>query len=309
MLEDIKCKKLIATFQDDKLMLEGPKSLEFHIDEKFSVEIEQMGIRIITIVSEQEETFRELYAIFTRVERLLMLFDGRFITLKELEFQDSTDGTKERLKSYAENIMRTRLSYYNSADFCDYILDKLLDYEMIITPELFSAWQELLDELDIVHQMFLYSVSDSKMPIDVKCAFLIELAEPMVEIVKTKTHFYSSLNPGERGTTLKMCIDALISKYGMDIFSEEIAYNYDRFLRVIVNSRVRIMHIKRQQNGLYFNGSESILYAQKMALLYRKIIFEILDIHEDVYQENMVWLIKSLNSWNNVQKKFLSKMN
>lgn len=267
-----------------------------------------MGIRIITVEAEHEESFRKLYGIFTKVERLLMLLDGRFIALKELAFKDSAEGTLGHLKSYANNLMRTRLSYYNSADFCNYTLDKLMDYEAIITPELFTEWQELLVELDIVHQMFLYSVSDSKMPIDAKCAFLIELAEPLVEIVKAHTHFYSSLNPGERGTSLKMCVDALISKYGTDIFAKEIASKYDKFLQTIVNSRVRIMHIKRQQKGLFLNGPESVLYAQKMTLLYRKILFEILDIDEDTYKENMQSLIDSLDKWNDIQEKFLAKL-
>ena len=286
-MEDIKCKKLIATFQDDKLMLGGPKSIEIQIDENISVIIEQLGIRIITIISEKGESFRDLYGIFTKFERLLMIFDGRFITVKEMVFEDLNEETTEHLKSYASDIMKTRLSYYNSADFCSYTLDKLLDYEMIITPELFNKWQELLDELDIVHQMFLYATSDSKMPIDVKCAFLIELSEPLVEVVKANTHFYSSLRPGEKGTSLKMCVDALISKYGEDIFTEEIANNYDKFLQILVNSRVRIMHIKRQQKGLYFNGSESILYAKKMVVLYRRILFEIMGIDKELYKEKM----------------------
>lgn len=289
-------------------MLGGPKSLEIQLDENISVIIEQLGIRIITIISEKGESFRDLYGIFTKLERLLMIFDGRFITLKELVFEDLNEETTEHLKSYASDIMKTRLSYYNSADFCNYTLDKLLDYEMIITPELFNKWQELLDELDIVHQMFLYATSDSKMPIDVKCAFLIELSEPLVEVVKANTHFYSSLKPGEKGTSLKMCVDALISKYGEDIFTEEIANNYDKFLQTLVNSRVRIMHIKRQQKGLYFNGSESILYAQKMVVLYRRILFEIMGIDKELYKEKMTSLIKSLDSWNDVQAKFLVRL-
>lgn len=309
MVEDVKCKKIIATFQNDNLMLEGPKNFEFAIDNNISIVIEQLGVRIIKVISRQEESFRELYGIFTKIERLLMVFDGRFMALKELLFEDSTEGTSKQLKSYASNIMKTRLSYYNSADFCDYKLDKLLDFEKIITTELFDNWIELLDELDIVHQMFLYSTSDSKMPIDVKCAFLIELSEPLVEVVKTNTHFYSSLNPGERGTSLKMCIDALISKYGTDIFAKEIASNYDKFLQTIVNSRVRIMHIKRQQKGLFFNGSESILYAQKMTVLYRRILFEILGIDKELYKEKMASQIKSLDNWNDVQAKFLAKLN
>lgn len=307
-MEDVKCKKLTATFQDDELFLEGPKNLCVNIDENITIEIEQLGIRIITVVSKQDVSFRKLYKIFTIAERLVMLLDGRFVNLKELILEDSVEGKSEHLKSYANNIIRTRLSYYNSADFCNYTLDKLMDFEKVITPELFNEWYELLDELDIVHQMFLYSLSDSKMPIDAKCAFLIELAEPLVEVVKAHTHFYSSLNPGERGTSLKMCVDALISKYGNDIFAKEIASNYDKFLQTIVNSRVRIMHIKRKQKGLYLNGSEAILYAQKMSLLYRIILLEILGIGAEMYKKNMKKLIDSLDKWNDVQEKSLYKL-
>ena len=47
---------------------------------------------------------------------------------------------------------------------------------------------------------------------------LIELAEPLVEIVKKHTNFYASFNTRARGTSLKNCLDALITKYGVDIF-------------------------------------------------------------------------------------------
>ena len=295
IMEDVKCKKLIATFVDEKLMLDGPKSLEIYIDDNISVKIEQMGIRVITVTSKQEESFRNLYGILTKVERLLMLFDGQFIKLKDLSFEESVEGTSEHLKSYAYNIMKTRLNYYKSADFCNYSTDKLVDYETTITPELYSKWQVLLDELDISHQMFLYSVSDNKIPIDVKCAFLIELAEPMVEIVKIYTPFFKSLKPGEKGTSLKKCIKAVISKFGRDIFSEEMSSHYNEFLQILVDSRVRIMHIKRKQQKVFLNGSESILYAKKMTLLYRKILFEILDINEEVYKDRMERKIKDLS--------------
>lgn len=307
-LEDVLCKKLIATFQDDKLMLEGPKNIRINVDDNITVEIEQLGIRVVTIVSENEVSFRKLYAIFTKIESLLMLFDGRFINLKKLSFEESDGEALECLKSYACNLINSRLSYYNSADFCSYTLDKLIGFESVITPKSYGAWTKLLDELDIVHQMFLYSVSDSKIPIDAKCAFLIELTEPLVEVVKEHTHLYSSLTPGERGISLKMCVDALISKYGTVIFQKEIANNYDKFIQVVVNSRVRIMHIKRQQKGIYFDGSESVLYAQKMTLLYRIVLFEMLGIDSSLYQENICKLVNSLDTWNDTSERFLIKL-
>lgn len=68
------------------------------------------------------------------------------------------------------------------------------------------------------------------------------------------------------------------------------------------------MHIKRKQKGLYLNGSESVLYAQKMSLLYRIILLEILGIGAEMYKKNMKKLIDSLDKWNDVQEKFLFKL-
>lgn len=61
----------------------------------------------------------------------------------------------------------------------------MLGFDSIITADLYCKWENLLDELDVVHQMYLYSLSNSGMTVDIKCAFLIELAEPLVEIVKS----------------------------------------------------------------------------------------------------------------------------
>lgn len=204
--------------------------------------------------------------------------------------------------------MRGRLSYFSSADFCSYSVDKLLEFDTTLAAELFDKWEKLLDELDVVHQMYLYSLSNSGITVDVKCAFLIELAEPLVEIVKGHTNYFSTLIPGARGTTLKSCLDALITKYGVDIFEKELSNNSEQFLSAMVNSRVRIMHIKREQRGIYFNGNESVLYTLKMSLLYRRIIFEVLGISEINYRDNLLKCVSRLDKWNDVLEHFLLKL-
>lgn len=136
---------------------------------------------------------------------------------------------------------------------------------------------------------------------------MIELAEPLIEIVKKHTNFFSSLTPGLRGTSLKNCLDTLIKKYGVDIFRKELSNNYEQFLSAMVNSRVRIIHIKREQKGLFFNGNESGLYTLKMSLLYRKIIFEVLNINELDYKDNLIKCVSRLDEWADVLDKFISK--
>ena len=305
-----KCKSLVAIFKNDKMVLDGPHEIKFDIkkDVIFHICIEQLGIRKINISSDKDVSAFELYAILTRVERLLMLLECSFITLSEINLSDSDTVDDTILHSCKNHLLKQRLSYFESADFCNYSVDKLLNFENIITEDLFYRWEELLDELDVVNQMYLYAISDSRIPVDIKCAFLIELAEPLVEIVKQHTKFFSSLNPGVRGTALVNCLDALISKYGVDIFRSELSDDYEKILAVMVNSRVRIMHIKRKQRGMYFNGSESVLYAMKMSLLYRKIIFEILNINEKDYKERLGNNISRLDNWNDILKKFLEKI-
>lgn len=305
-----KCKSLVAIYKDDEMVLDGPHEIRFDIrkDIIFHIGIDQLRTRKITISSDDDISVFDLYAILTRVERLLMLLDGAFITLYEIRLSDSNTSDDNLLHSCENHLLKQRLSYFKSADFCNYSVDKLLDFEDVFTEDLFYKWEELLDELDVVNQMYLYAISDNRMPVDIKCAFLIELAEPLVEIVKQHTKFYTSLNPGSRGTSLKNCLDALISKYGVDIFKSELLDDYEKILAVMVNSRVRIMHIKRKQSGTYFNGSESVLYALKMSLLYRKIIFEILDIGEKDYKEKMEKNISKLDSWNDTLKNFLIRI-
>ena len=291
-------------------MLRGPVHIQFDIgkEQLFHVDIEQAVIRSIKISADSDISVFDLNAVLSRIERLLMLLDGRFIPLKEMKFSESDVFSNDSLISCAQNLVAQRLSYYCSADFCKNIANMLIDIENVFTPNLFSKWDDLLDELGVVHQIFLYSVSDSKITIDVKCAFLVELAEPIVEVVKERTDYFASLEPGGRGTTLKKCLDALITKYGEVVFNKELSSQYNQFLNALVNSRVNIMHIKRNQRKPTLDGMQSILYAQKLSLLYRKIIFKLLEIDDSLYLEKLEQCVSSLDNWNSISDDFLSSL-
>lgn len=299
MPEELKCKSLKAIYKLENGVLGGPHKVEFNIikDYPIHISIEQAMIRTVTITCDQDIGGRKLWEICLRIEQLIMLFDGMFIPLYSLEFTDSEYNTKEHLDSYSYDFIRTRLSYLCSADFCKYTSNKLIEFDKVLTSELYLNWERLLDELDTAHNVFLYSLSGINQLIDIRCAFLIELSEPLVQIVKKNHHYFSSLSPGARGTTLKMCIDALISKYGTDIFSKELSEEYEKLLKLFVNSRIKIMHIKSSKNKTsYLSGEESLIYAAKFYLLYRKIMFEMLDIDKTFYIDS---LEKCVDFWNN----------
>ena len=303
-----KCKIVIGTYINDNIILGGPHVAEFETsDNKFFIKVEQCGYRKISIKASEDTSVFELYGVFTKIERLLMIFDGQFLNLENLEFTDSSDTEKSMLKSVGNNLMHQRLTYFKSADLVSYKVDKLLEFDEVLNTDLYDKWEQLLEELDIAHQMYLYAMGDTKITVDVKCAFLIELAETLVEVLKVYTNSFQKLKPGN-GTSLKACVKALIEEYGKDIFEREMEANEKEFLSTVINSRVRIMHIKRNQKIKYFDGNESVLYILKLSLLYRRILLEILGVEKQVYVDKLRKCVSRLNRWNDILDKFLLRL-
>lgn len=308
MEQVIMCKKLTAIFKEDGVLLSGPHICNLTIEKecKFLVEIEQFGFRKITVTSEQDVPADKLITIFSRIERLLILFDGVFVSLFQIEFTDSNNATEECLKACGNHYMNNRLKYHTSFKFCNIECDRLVNFQDVLTVQLYERWGDILEELGIVHQIYLHFMSDNHMPVDVKCAFLIELAEPLVEIVQAFTDNFKTLHPGQEGTTLKRCLRSLINEYGKDIFNKELScQRKNRLLTTMINSRVRIMHIKRKHTGRYFDRKESILYLMKLSLLYRLIMFKLMGIEDEEYKVALQKCISRLNAWDGVLDKFL----
>ena len=303
-----KCKIVIGTYINDNIILGGPHVAEFETsDNKFFIKVEQCGYRKISIKASEDTSVFELYGVFTKIERLLMIFDGQFLNLENLEFTDSSDTEKSMLKSVGNNLMHQRLTYFKSADLVSYKVDKLLEFDEVLNTDLYDKCEQLLEELDIAHQMYLYAMGDTKITVDVKCAFLIELAETLVEVLKVYTNSFQKLKPGN-GTSLRACVKALIKEYGEDIFEKEMEANEKEFLSTVINSRVRIMHIKRNQKIKYFNGNESVLYILKLSLLYRRILLNILGVEEQMYVDKLQKCVSRLNRWNDTLDKLLLRL-
>ena len=121
------------------------------------------------------------------------------------------------------------------------------------------------------------------------------------------TNAFQKWKPG-KGTSLKVCVKALIEEYGKDIFEKEMEANGEGFLSTMINSRVRIMHIKRNQKNKYFNGNESVLYILKLSLLYRRILLDILGIEKQMYADKLQKCVTRLNRWNDTLDKLLLRL-
>ena len=292
-------------------VLGGPRSkkISYALDSnKIKIEIEQYCIRTLKFTAASPIQMERMWDFYSKIERLLMLFDGRFYYIESICFTGNAT-SQEEYDAYANECSSRRLSYYKTDPIYCYTHHCFLNFNAVLSPELISKWIKLQDELDIVHQVALYNIADTGITHDVKCANFIECLEAIAEIIGVYDTSFSAQKYGKRKITLRMYIDDVISKYGKDIFPDEYSINKDAFLQILVNTRHRIMHIKRKQpDAKYLSGAQSILYLIKLCHLYRVVLLSLLGIDYSEYQSKVNQSIKEWNDWNGVLSDFISKL-
>lgn len=291
----IKCKELHIV-QGTDYALCSAETVSFCVD-NINITIEQLENRIISLISDSETEAEKLDEVFIILDKLIMLFDGRFIPVKSIQYKESAFSDDNVLNELSNRCLERRLNCFRSADYCLFSYSKLIKYDTLINAELYNKWKELVDEADLMYQVYLYCLAQDTLPIDGKIAFLIEAARPMVELAKCRSIYFTSFDPVDRQPTLKMCVDGLITTYGQDIFDSELKKEYENFLKLIPQSRNRIMHIKRNQKEKCFSPKESLYYIIKFSFLYRRIFMEYLGIPYDSYKQT---LIDSITAYENM---------
>lgn len=292
-------------------VLGGPHSVSFEYNFKASVvhiSIEQGMVRTIKIIADSPVPILELWEFYNDIERLLMLLDGRFYIIKSAEFAGDAC-SKTKYASYMQECLIRRLTYFKTDPVYIYHSHKFLSYDTVLSRDLLAKWITWQEELDIIHPIALYNIADTGITHDIKCVFIIEVFEPIAEVSGICNKSNSSPKSCKQKITLKVCLDAVISKYGQDIFAKECSVNQDRFLQILVNTRNRMMHIKRTQSANnYLSASESVLYLVKLCHLYRVVLLSLLGIDYSQYQTAVVKSVEQWNSWNGVLTNFINRI-
>ena len=136
------------------------------------------------------------------------------------------------------------------------------------------------------------------MPVDMKCAFLIEAFIGVGEIIQSKkSEFVLPKRKSREESQLGLDLKYIISHYGQEILRGEYQKDLEGFVQILVNSRNRIAHIKSKQNRKFLNGDESVLYLHKLSLMYRIILLDLLDIPLNRYKERLSNRIETINCW------------
>lgn len=270
---------------------------------EYTIKISQFGFRTITISANKQQELDSFLSIFYLLEKLLMLMEGEFLEVKEYKIISDEIETSKQTK----DLFKNRLSLYESADFTRGLHSKFVEYDSILSEKILLSWIKILDELDILHTVVLYSMADTKLPLDIKCAFFIESSESLSELLEKQTDFKIEKDRGKK--TLKNRLKAIIDMYGQEIFADELHTNEDKFLEVLVNSRNRIAHIKSNQKKVYLKGEEYLLYTIKFSYLYRHILLELLGIDYELYKDKIIKsVVSSNNIGDNVHSNFIKKL-
>lgn len=135
------------------------------------------------------------------------------------------------------------------------------------------------------------------MPVDCKIANLIEIAKPLGEIVEKKNKKFSMPRSENNKLTLKNALKALIDEFGQEIFKVEINSKYYDLLTSFVNTRNKISHVKSQRNKNCLDGKQCVFYTVKLSIMYRVILYSILNIDINIYNYKLKEAISKWDAW------------
>lgn len=294
--------KIIQRFNNG--ILSGTYKTEFQYND-ILINIQQSGLRQ-TILLNENNNIQELFNLFNSIDRFMQIFDGKFIPIQSIV---AIDEQENEIAIYQEDIkkfLNSRLSYFSSEDIYLENHSKLCEPIKYFNENMLKTWLNLQTELDIIHQSMLYFTCDNHMPIDIRLAHIIETFEPLSEFISEidKSYIPRPLPPDKK-VNLKSHIDSIICKYGKKIFDLEYSVDKEKFLQLVVNTRVRIMHTKRKFQKPYIKGSVLLMYCGKFVVLYRKILLTLLGVNEKDFIINLNNDIDGYNKHLNLINDFI----
>lgn len=285
---------------NDNGAFDGPIITDFEYiyrEVTYRVKIEQNLKRELLIGTDKKVECIELFSMEAFLEQLLFLFDGRFYPIESVAMIDENEDPAI-YQSKVDHYFNNRLPIYSSIDLCRNQFMKLVDYKDVDFEAIIIEWSRISDELDIAFNMFLYCLSDIHMPIDCKISSIIEMAKPISEIIEKNDNSFHIDRKGKRkNIELKTALKTIINTFGAEIFDKEINDNFQEFLRLLVNTRNKISHVKSLQDKECLDGVQCAFYVAKLSILYRKIIFILIDIDNTLYIDNITKAVKAWDDW------------
>jgi hypothetical protein len=277
-LKKIKADKLTASLLRPTGCYKGyikPLTKRFNIGNYEVTAIENCAL-IFEIKSSKEETAEKKMEIFFYIMYLIQLAEGYYPYVDEIEWTNSTESV---YKLSNEDYNKAFVHFPTNQEYiCNELrLVPVFDIFQMVDETTYKSYQKFKEELNIQLNLFHLACSDNKLFVDLRCAFFIELFEPLTQ--------YEGL-VGER-EPLKQSISSFILHYGGNLFDTEISRGID-FIPLMVKSRVGVMHAtlsKKKKQGL--TPHQCTFYNLKLQLLFRSYFIHKLGIDISPYKGNL----------------------
>ena len=230
--------------------------------------------KVVEIEATEASTVSALLMLGLEIFRFENLFEGCFFPIMSCE----CDG-----EEHITDVKRFFLEYYLSGKRYACFLIKFKDQTY---KYLFDNWCKLSEELDIIHQAFLFSTY-LMTPVDLGMSLLLQVFEPIAD----KLDKEGTIEIGEPQPYFKDKLKAVIEKYGRDIFKGE---DKCEIIRRAVKLRNRMFHIDLDAKN-YMTGEQSGFYIYKFSMLYRYIILRMLGLDDAILHGKIIAYVAELN--------------
>lgn len=263
----------------------------------YSVSINTVAcIKDIKINTQTGVSFDLLFSLLCELLHFENLFDGIFFAPTSIT-ADSVE--------YIDKIQQELISFYSGQE--RYTSFNLINDDKTYM-RYFVRWSKLRAKIKLIHQVYLYSAFINVYPVDVRFSLLLEMFEPLADILKSKGKI-TFASPTFSPTICPKCnlvvkkgkknepsfnekLNAITNIYRKTFFKGE--YKKE-VLRQAVNLRNRVLHVDANKKK-YLNGKRCGVYFFKFALMYRCIIFSLLGFSEHEYMPIAERWLKEFNT-------------
>lgn len=231
----------------------------------------QLALKLITIHSDSDA---DLLKVLFEVLRFENLYEGYFYETQKLEI-DELDCIEQ---------IDTWLPYYKSKQCWMVVPNLSMSCDL---SDAFKNWQNNVEKLGIIHQMFLYSAYSGDLTPDVKLALILQAFEPISYDLEKNNEIkivpHNHRNPTDTRILFQDRLYFIMLKYKDLLFFDD---NLDIVSERAANLRNKVVHLDRDKKEV-LTGQESGYYLEKIILMYTVLIFEMIGLEKEKYIEQI----------------------
>jgi hypothetical protein len=282
-LKKIECNRMTATLICPICLYESniePHTIQFKFC-KYEVIAVKNATLTLDIKSSEKENASSMMDVLLYIMNIVQLAEGYFLDVNEVEWSNDVESVCKLSKCEYEKVF---LHFHTNKEYIrnELVLLPMFDVFNMIDDTTYNNYQQLKNDLCIQLNLFRLVCSDKVPFVDLRCAFFIELLEPLA----VYEGFVSDNEP------LKQSISSFILYHGQELFRTE-CNNGLKFISLMVKSRVGVMHAKlarKKKQGLTMD--QCAFYNLKLQLLFRSYFLNKLGIVISPYKLNLEKAIK-----------------